>query len=147
MPSVRTYNPARVIVNVNGFNITGFADGTFVAIAMVSDGITAMVGADGEIARAINSDRRCNVTITLLQTSPANDFLSTMYEVDVLTCGGNAGPILIQDLCGTTLFESSFSWVTKQPDTEFSNEVTNRAWAIQTGWPSTFHVGSNVMNG
>jgi Protein of unknown function (DUF3277) len=144
---VRTYNPERVVVNVNGHNVTGFADGTFVAIAQVSDGITTQVGSDGEIARAINTDRRCNVTITLQQTSQSNDFLSNLHEVDMLTCGSKAGPIMVQDLCGTTLFAAASSWITKMPDTEFGKEISTRAWALQTGAPSTFRVGSNVANG
>jgi hypothetical protein len=144
---VRTYNPQRVTVIVNGFEVTGFADGTFINISMVSDGITTQVGADGEIARAINTDKRCNVVITLQQTSPANDFLSGLYDADVLTCGGIAGPIQIQDLCGTTMFSASAAWVTKPADVEFAKEITNRAWTLQTGAPGTFLVGSNQVTG
>jgi hypothetical protein len=145
--SVRTYNPARVAVIVNGYSITGFTDGEYVNVAMISDGITTQVGADGEIARAINTDRRCTVTITLQQTSPANDYLSRLYDVDALTCGGHAGPILIQDLCGTTIFQASSSWVTKPADMGFSNEISERAWTLQTGAPSIHNVGSNVATG
>jgi hypothetical protein len=148
MPNVmRTYNPARVLVNVNGHNVTGFADGTFVAIAMVADGIVTQVGADGEIARAINTDKRFNVTITLQQTSQSNDFLSTLYDVDVLTCGAQAGPILVQDLCGTTIFAAASCWVTKPADVEFGKEIAERAWALQTSAPSEYRVGSNAING
>jgi len=71
MPGVSTYNPSRVMVIMHGFPLSGFADGTFVNITMPSDGITSVAGADGEIARAINSDRRCTVTVTLQQTSLA----------------------------------------------------------------------------
>jgi hypothetical protein len=148
MPNVvRTYNPSRVLVNVNGHNVTGFADGTFVAIAMVADGIVTQVGADGEIARAINTDRRFNVTITLQQTSQSNDFLSELYDLDSLTCGAQAGPILVQDLCGTTIFAAAASWVTKPADVEFGKEIAERAWALQTGAPSMYRVGSNAING
>jgi hypothetical protein len=143
MAGVRTYNPSRVVVIMDGFPITGFADGTFVNITMMNDGITTQVGADGEIARAINSDRRCTVTITLQQTSPANDFLSVLFNTDILTCGGAVGPILVQDLCGETIFAASQAWITKPADLEFGKEITNRAWAIQTGAPGVYVVGGN----
>lgn len=146
MASVRTYNPSRVVVIVSGFNIFGYADGTFVNITMPSDGITTSVGADGEVARAINPDRRCTVTITLQQTSPANDFLSNLFNMDVLTCGGRMGPILIQDLCGETIFSASQAWVVKPADLEYSKEITNRAWQLQTGTPAFYTVGGNVAN-
>jgi len=83
MAGIRTYNAAKVTVIFNGFNITGFADGTFINITQQNDGITTQVGADGELARAVNTDRRCTVTVTLQQTSPAK----TSYQVCiVLTC-------------------------------------------------------------
>ena len=110
---------------------------------MVNDGITTKVGADGEIARAINTDRRCNVTITLQQVSPANIFLSSLFNIDMLTCGGRSGPILIQDLCGDTLFSASECWVTKPADVEFGKEILDRAWQLQTGAPAVYNIGGN----
>lgn len=142
---LHTYNAARVVVIVNGLSINGFADGTFVNIEMINDAITAQVGADGEIARAISTDRRCTVTLTLQQTSESNVFLSTMFNIDMLTCGGRAGPILIQDLCGDTLFAASQCWITKPATVEFSKEITTRAWALQTNAPVTYNVGGNPI--
>ena len=138
--AVKTYNPSRVTVVMNGFPMTGFADGTFVNITMQSDGITTSVGADGEIARAINTDRRCTVTISLQQTSPGNAYLSTLFSMDTLTCGGTIGPILIQDLCGETLFMAAQAWVVKPADVEFSKEISTRAWQIETAAPVTYLV-------
>ena len=140
MPSVKTYNPSRVTVIMNGFPMSGFADGTFVAIAMTADGIVTQVGADGEIARAINTDRRCTVTISLQQTSPANLYLSGLFQMDTLTCGGTIGPIMVQDLCGETLFMASQAWVVKPADVEFSKEISTRAWQIETGAPTVYLV-------
>lgn len=144
--SMRTYNASKVLVIFNGFSMSGFADGTFVGIVQQNDGITTQVGADGELARAINTDRRCTVTITLQQTSPANDFLSTMYSIDILTCGGRVGPLLVQDLCGTTLFAASEAWISKPADAEFGKEIASRAWAIHTAAPSAYNIGGNVLN-
>ena len=146
MPGVKTYNPSRVVVVMNGFSISGFADGTFVNITMQNDGITSQVGADGEIARAISTDRRCTVTITLQQTSPANDFLSGMFSMDVLTCGGLLGPLLIQDLCGETIFQASKAWVVKPADVEFGKEIMTRALQIETAPPSIYVVGGNAIS-
>lgn len=140
MPGVRTYNPSQVVVVMNGIPMSGFADGAFVNITMPADGITSQVGADGEIARAINTDRRCTVTISLQQTSPSNAFLSTFFTMDTLTCGGTIGPLLIQDLCGETLFMASQAWVVKPADVEFSKEIATRAWQIETAPPSVYNV-------
>ena len=144
MPGVRTYNPERINLIVNGLDVKGFADGTFLTISTVGDGVTTQVGADGEIARAISTDRRCNVTITLQQTSPANDHFSKYYHADMLSCGQVMGPIMLQDLCGTTLFQCSTSWITKPADIELGKEISNRVWVLQTGSPAIYNVGSNV---
>jgi hypothetical protein len=143
---VRTYNPEKVVIIVGGMPMSGFADGTFVTIAMINDGITTQVGADREIARAINTDRRCDVNITLQQTSQSNSFLSTLFNTDMLSCGSRVVPILVQDLCGDTIFAASEAWVVKPADIEFGNELTNRAWHIQTGQPSSYNVGGNPAN-
>ena len=144
MPAVKTYNPSRVLIIMNGVPLSGYADGTFVNITQMNDGITTTVGADGEIARAVNTDRRCTVTVTLQQTSPGNTALSGMYSIDLLTCGGIVGPLVIQDLCGETIFMASQAWVVKPADVEFAKEITNRAWQIETGPPSVYLVGGNL---
>lgn len=141
MSVVRTYNPSRVVIIMNGLPMSGFADGTFLNVTMAADGVVTQVGADGEIARAVNTDRRCTVTITLQQTSPSNAFLSGLFEMDTLTCGGTIGPILVQDLCGSTLFMAAQAWVVKPADMEFAKEVGTRAWQIETGAPSVYLVG------
>lgn len=138
--AIKTYNPSQVLVIMNGLPMSGYADGTFVNITMQSDGITTQVGADGEIARAVNTDRRCTVTITLQQTSPSNAYLSTLFSMDLLTCGGTIGPIMVQDLCGETIFMASQAWVVKPADVEFSKEISSRAWQIETAAPSVYTV-------
>jgi hypothetical protein len=146
MATVRTYNPSKVTVIINGHEVTGYADGSFLTVSQVADGITTMVGADGELARAINTDTRVDITLTLLQTSPTNDFLTSIYAADAISCGGVIGPIEVADLCGTTMFAASNTWVTKLADIEFAKEITNRAWTLQAANPSMHIVGSNAAN-
>ena len=67
-----------------------------------------------------------------------------MYSIDLLTCGGIVGPLVIQDLCGETIFMASQAWVVKPADVEFAKEITNRAWQIETGPPSVYLVGGNL---
>ena len=138
--AIKTYNPSQVLVIMNGVPMSGYADGTFVNITMQSDGITTQVGADGEIARAVNTDRRCTVTVTLQQTSPSNAILSSFFSMDLLTCGGTIGPLMVQDLCGETIFMASQAWVVKPADVEFSKEISSRAWQIETAAPSVYVV-------
>lgn len=139
--ATRTYNPDRVAVIVGPAEIKGFVDGTFVAISEIGDGVTSQSGADGEVARAISSDRRHSITITLQQTSESNDILSGLYAADRKTCGGAMVPIMVKDLCGRTLFSAAEAWVTKTPDAAFGTEISERAWVLHTGAPVVYLIG------
>ncbi len=142
MSQVRSYNPARVVVTVAGQQITGFADGTFVQVEPLSDGVSSQAGADGEVARALSSDHRHGVTLTLQQTSPSNAVLSALTDVDQATCGGTF-PITVQDLCGSQLFAAPQAWPVRKAKVEYSNEITPREWVFHTGKPITNVVGGN----
>lgn len=145
MPSteVRTYNPDRIVLLVGGAQMQGYAEDQFVEIAPMSDRVVSKSGADGEVARAISTDRRHTVTITLQQTSPSNDILSGFAKADDLTCGGAAFPILVQDLCGRTMFAATSAWVSKAPSITFGREVSDRVWEITTGNPTIWFAGGN----
>lgn len=141
--TVRTYSPDRVVVLVNGVPMGGFGEDTFVEITPVADLSTMQVGADGEVARSISTNKCCTVAITLQQTSPSNDVLSTLIELDTLS-GGVLFPLTVQDLRGRTLFTVSQAWISKRPTLTFGRETTNRVWEISTGGPSVWIAGGNL---
>ncbi len=140
--SVYTYSPQQVAVIVSGLQITGFADGTFVEISPSADLSSFQVGADGEVARSISSNKTCVVSLTLQQVSPSNDILSGMIEIDSLT-GGVLFPVSVLDLRGRTVFVASQCWISKRPTLTFAQEVTDRVWEITTGAPSVWFSGGS----
>lgn len=140
---VRTYNPDRIVLLVGGVQMQGYAEETFLELAPMADRVLSKSGADGEVARAINTDRRHTLTITLQQTSPSNDVLSGLAAADDLTCGGAAFPVLVQDLCGRTMFAAASAWVSKTPPVVFGREVQDRVWEITTGNPTAYFIGGN----
>jgi len=143
MPEVRTYAPDRILVLVGGIPMNGYAEDTFVEIAPAADMVTSQSGADGEVARSLSTDRRCTITITLQQTSPANDVLSGWLATDQMT-GGTMFPVAVQDLRGRTMFAASQAWISRQPTVGFGREVGTREWQIQTGPPSVYFVGGSL---
>lgn len=140
---VRTYSPDRVTILVSGVPMTGFADGTFCEIAPSVDLSTMQVGADGEVARSISSNKTCTITITLQSTSPSNDVLSGLIEIDALS-GGTLFPVGVIDLRGRTVFEASQCWISQRPTITFAQEVSERAWQITTGSPSIWFAGGSL---
>lgn len=139
--AVRTYDPKQVAINIGGAPMQGFADGTFLNVERENDAFQKVVGADGVVSRAKSNDRSGLATLTLVQTSPSNDLLSALAVADELQ---NAGvvPITVKDLEGRTTYFAGTGWIRKMADSEFSNEITNREWAIDLAEVDVF-IGGN----
>lgn len=127
-----TYDPGQLVVSFRGNILTGFAPGTFLRVERNEDNFTLVVGADGEHARARSRNKSAKVTFTLMQTSASNDILSAAAATDEIG-GDGTGAFLAKDLSGRTVAEAEVAWVKKYPGLEFSNEVGNREWELESG--------------
>ena len=122
----KDYNPKNVSVIVGGHTVQGYAEGAFVKFAQNEDTYNLTKGSDGEGARAQSSDDSGRMTIMLMQTSESNDVLSALHNA------GSQVPCLIRDFNGTTLVSCVTGWVIRNPDIEFSNEITTREFIIES---------------
>lgn len=124
------YDPAAIIVTfiVGGVPliITGFAEGSMVAIAFDSEGDDAVAGSAGEVARVRNRDPRATVTIRLLATAVANKALSAIYEA------GNApGALSITDTDNLINATSTAAFLRRPADIDMGAEVPVREWSFR----------------
>lgn len=142
MSGVRTYAPDRVKLVVGVHSVSGYADGTFIQIEPLGDGITSQAGADGEVARVMSADKRVKITITLQQTSKSNDVLNLLLSADHLSGGDKPFPLMLADLRGGTLIATDAAWIVNRPTVEFGKELTEREWVIETA-RAQFSVGGN----
>lgn len=138
---VTTYNPEKVLILVNGAPLTGLGEDTAVEITPTSDLSTSKVGIDGDVTRSVGTDRRVDIVIRLMQSSPSNDVLSALIGVDVLT-GGRLVAITVQDLLARDVFVCPQSWLTKKPTITYAREAAEREWAFQ-GLPSVWYIGGS----
>jgi hypothetical protein len=143
---VKTYDPKKVIVTFGGVPLTGFADGTFVSVTAPTDRFSKKVGADGEVARTRSNDDTHEVTLTLIQTSLSNSYLSSIAAIDKVS---NLGirPLTITDLSGGTIFFWPQAWIRKTPDTDFAKESGDRAWVFDTGQSIEESVNGDFLPG
>lgn len=145
MQGIKTYDPKNVQIIMGGVPITGFADGTFIDVAMDEDQFTKTVGGDGEVSRAKSNNQCATVTVTLQQTSGSNDVLSGLYQADKLNNAG-AVPLMIKEIgTGKTLCFTQAAWVERLPNTTYSKDIEERAWTIATGQLEIF-IGGNTTN-
>jgi hypothetical protein len=111
----------------------GYADGTFVEIAPNdADGFKKKVGADGEVSRSKSSDNTHQITVTLLQSSDTNAYLSGIRNADKLT-GRSILPLAINDLSGGSMGFWPQAWIKGDPTWSYGKEDTERQWIIDTG--------------
>jgi len=82
------------------------------------------------VARLRSRDRRCEIEITLLQTSPSN---LVMQGIVTLDKGGNGvGPLIIKDASGNSLFTALTAWIKKEPDVTFSSDaIESYTWTLE----------------
>jgi len=148
MADTRIYDADRVVLSFAGRLInSGYADGEFCAIDDDSDAFTIKVGTDGEVTRSKTNNASAKITISLMQSSKSNDFLSEMLRRDKSTPGGaGIGIFEIRDLQGNSLEHADAAWIVKNPPRKWARDSDSRVWALQTGSIDTF-VGSNIQVG
>jgi Protein of unknown function (DUF3277) len=141
MAILKTYSPEKVIVNVAGTNIHGFAEDSIVSVVRNVDAFSTKVGADGEVGRSHNPDRTGTITITLKSDSDSNDFLSALAIADDVSLAG-VFPILVEDANGTSLHSCDAAWIQKSADAEYNREMSEREWVIYCSQLNHFVGGS-----
>ncbi len=128
--AVKTYDPKQVHVLIGGVAMGGFTDGAFVRVARDEDSFTKKIGVDGETSRARTNNRNGTLTLTLHQTSPSNDVLSSFVDQDETSNDGIV-PVSIKDLSGRTQLFSALGWVKRPADTSFGKDIDNREWSLE----------------
>jgi len=140
--SLFTFDPKELSIIAGPYIMRGFAD-NLVTVARTNTAYELVVGADGEGTRVKSNDRSGTITISLQQTSPSNDELSTLALADEATNSG-LFPMLIKDNLGTTLFTADTCFIEKFPDAAFGKTVQTREWVIRTDTLLAFIGGNNV---
>ncbi len=142
---IRTYDPSQVVVAIGGVVMGGWADGSFVKVARENDTFSKVTGADGVTSRAKMGDKSTVLTLTFAQTSPSNDILSVLHNVDERTAKGVV-PVVIKDLSGTSTFFSGNGWIRKPADFEGAKEISNSEWTLDLANCEFFKGGNDVLS-
>ena len=147
MATFRNFDPGRCIIVVNGVQIQGFGEGTFIKMSRKTPSFSTKVGAGGDVVRTKSLDHRGSFEITLMQSSPSNDYLSALVVTDEAVAAGvgAVGPAMFKELNGTTNIAGSASWVTQPADAEYGADSGMRTWTIEIADMSPMFVGGLVV--
>ena len=137
------YSPKDVSVTIAGvYQVTGYVDDVFINLTKDVKPFENTRSMDGEIARLYRKDSGYMLQLSLAQSSPTNDFLSAIYNIDVATQIGKF-PLFIKDGRGSTTFMSLTTWIEDIPEVSFSNGMEARVWTFKCTQAS-LHIGGNT---
>ena len=140
MSKLYAFDPAQVNVTVMGQTIVGFGEEK-VTVERSNPGWELTVGADGDATRVKSNDLSGTITITLQQTSPSNNLLSTLFEIDDQDDSGVVN-CLIKDNKGFTYVEAKKAYVEKLPEASFAKTHSDRVWVLRCH-NLTYFLGGN----
>jgi hypothetical protein len=101
-----------------------------------------VVGADGLVTRGKTNNFSGTMTLSLKQSSPSNDVLSSLMAIDEATNTG-VFPILVKDLSGNSIYFSADCWINQYANSTFDKAITDRQWTLTLAQADIF-VGSNA---
>lgn len=139
--SVKTFDPAQVVLSFGGIPMSGYADGEFISIEPTSDDFQMSTGADGDTSRVKMNDNSATLTLTLAMTSPSNDILTGFRQLDKRT-GQGVVPCICKDLSGRTTVFSGNAWIRRAPTVKFGKEISTREWMIDLANAEIFDGGN-----
>lgn len=115
-----------------GIVASGFADGEWFSIERDTPAFSDVAGTDGEVTRSKTNDDRATIKLKLMQSSPVNDLLSALYNLDKNTPkGAGIGPFLHRDTNGSTLFSAEACWISEEPPMKQDRTATEREWTFR----------------
>lgn len=134
--SLKTYDPARVQINVAGHPISGFMDGRFIDLEPGSPTFEDEIGVDGEPVRWLTYDPLFNLYLDLVQTAEDNAFLSNLRLGDSLS-QAILFPVLLVDGSNPadtqpTRMVAPRAWIKTQPAIIYeSGSPVGRRWQLR----------------
>lgn len=147
MPSgqLRKYAPDDVVSSVGAMSVTGVKEGTFIEIDRQVDGASLEIGSDGEATMTISPNQSGTVKYTLQQSSPVNEYFTSLYlalQNKDTTNGVKA--LSVKDANGTTIATAAQAFVQKVAKVTFADKTEGREWTFLCPYLVT-KPGSNVV--
>jgi hypothetical protein len=133
MSYIKTYAPQNVKIAWGGFPLTGFADGEFVTITPNSDLTDEVIGAQGDLALTKIANWTGTVTITLLQNSECNLYLSGIYAAQQRAADIVRATMTITDPSGSTLYECRDTHMKTAAPVTLSDGQNSKQWTFFVG--------------
>jgi len=138
-----TFAPDDIVLVINDYRITDFADGTFIDINKNSQPFRQVRGIRGKHTRVHTRDRSGTIRFRLLQTSNQNDILSQLAYEDDLNMTGLL-LVTLRDVGGQTALQFGNAYLDGNPNISYQGgQTTAREWVVPFEFITTYNVGGN----
>jgi hypothetical protein len=132
---LRKYAPDDVAIVVGSQAVTGLKEGTFVEADRAKDLSSLDVGSDGEVTLIISPDQSGFLKIVLQQSSPLNDYFTTLQvALQARNMAVAVVPFTVNDKNGTSVISAKQSVVQKPVKVTFADKSEGREWTFLTGY-------------
>lgn len=148
-----SYAPDEVVVIITHpttgvtHRVVGFMEDSFITIQRDKEPWTLVTGSDGRATRVHNANNSGKITLDLMQTSPSNAFLSSMFNYDSQH-KNNDGVfnIMVKDATGLSVDNSSSAFIATYPERVYGSGVNGRSWVIGCGVLESFIGGNEKLD-
>ena len=146
MGTFETFDPKDMIVNVNGFIISGFGE-QMISIARPDVMWNMVTGATGDVCRVKTNNFSADVTMTLQQTSPFLDILNDIANADETESRGVCELTITyrkrtNNQNENVMFKSTTAFIEKKPDSSWANTPQDREFVFKCA-QSEFDLGKS----
>lgn len=138
-----TYSPQDVTVVMDGHQVVGFVDGTFLTIELPQEEqFKIRRAADGTTHRSYHPITGVYLRLVLAQSSPSNDFLDGMLKSDTSSLQSFFS-IMLKDANGSSSLQANECFVAKAPNMTFGTSIEEREWLVYCSDISVYTIGGN----
>lgn len=131
----RKYAPDDVITVIGTQQVIGLHEGSFIEAERDVETASTHVGADGEVTLVISPNHAGKVKVVLQQSSPLNDYFTTLLLALQNKDMGNAVvPISVTDKNGSTVVSAKQAVTQKPVKISFADKPEGREWTFITGY-------------
>ena len=124
-----TYNLADVVLQVDGVEVTGAADGDKMVVSPAGEDWTQEVGADGAVLQKYQNNQSGMVTINLQYGAPLNAILTEIMLEDRQT-GLRTFSLSVDDIRGGLLCQGLRCRIQGRPEMTLGRDPGTVTWTI-----------------
>lgn len=142
-----TYRPEDISLWIADYKVVGFADGSFIRLTQNAKDFTHEAGMRGKTTRVRNRDKSGVLTFSMQQTSPVNNLLSSIVDMDRDRMTGRFEVFLV-DTSGDSKFLLTDCYIEGKPNIVYAaNETTALEWTVNYQRVADYTAAGNTTDG